>query len=73
MAVPKRRSSNSRTGRRRAHKKLTPKNLTYCPRCSQAAPTHVVCPNCGFYMGRFVVDMKQAEAAEATAGGEAAE
>ena len=33
-----------------------PKQLTYCPRCSTAVPTHVVCPNCGDYMGRNVVE-----------------
>jgi large subunit ribosomal protein L32 len=66
MAVPKRRSSNSRTGRRRAHKHLTAKNLAYCAKCSTALPTHVVCPNCGYYMGRTVVNMDtKAGAAEA--------
>ncbi|MFV1968958.1 MAG: 50S ribosomal protein L32 [Pirellulaceae bacterium] len=60
MAVPKRRHSNSRTGKRRAHDGLKPKQLTYCPKCSSALPTHVVCPNCGYYMGRTVVEMEEA-------------
>ncbi len=56
MAVPKRKHSNSRTGKRRAHDALKPKQLTYCIKCSSAVPTHVVCPQCGYYMGRTVVE-----------------
>ena len=55
MAVPKRRHSNSRTGKRRAHDAKTAHQLTLCPKCSTALPTHVVCPTCGSYMGRVVV------------------
>ncbi|MBL8870769.1 MAG: 50S ribosomal protein L32 [Planctomycetaceae bacterium] len=60
MAVPKRRHSNSRTNKRRAHDHKKPKQLTYCPKCSAVTPTHVVCPNCGYYMGRVVVQTEQA-------------
>lgn len=56
MAVPKRKHSNARSGSRRAHDRLRPKQLTYCPQCSTATPTHVVCPQCGYYMGRVVVE-----------------
>ncbi|MGV3605651.1 MAG: 50S ribosomal protein L32 [Planctomycetaceae bacterium] len=56
MAVPKRRQSNSRTGRRRAHDFKTAKQLSYCPKCSTATPQHVVCGNCGYYMGRVIVE-----------------
>ncbi len=59
MAVPKRRQSNSRTGKRRSHDFKTPKQLTYCPQCSTALPTHVICPNCGHYMGRPVVESEE--------------
>ncbi|MEK6249522.1 MAG: 50S ribosomal protein L32 [Planctomycetales bacterium] len=55
MAVPKRKHSNSRSGKRRSHNAIKPAQLTYCPKCSTAIPTHVVCPNCGEYMGRNVV------------------
>ena len=58
MAVPKRRQSNSRTGRRRAHDAKKPKQLSYCPKCSQAVPQHVACPKCGYYMGRVIVEME---------------
>jgi large subunit ribosomal protein L32 len=56
MAVPKRKHSNARTGSRRAHDGLKPRQLLYCPECSTAVPPHVVCPNCGQYMGRKVVE-----------------
>lgn len=59
MAVPKRRQSNARTGSRRAHDAKKPKQLTFCPACGEATPTHVVCPKCGYYMGRIVVEPKE--------------
>ena len=60
MAVPKRKHSNARTGSRRSHdhKKLVQR--TFCLECNTAIPSHVVCPKCGFYMGRLV-DEKAAE------------
>ena len=59
MAVPKRKHSNSRTGTRRAHDALTPRGLQYCPKCSTAKPSHVICPKCGDYMGRTVVETEE--------------
>ena len=55
MAVPKRRQSNSKTGRRRSHDALKPKQLQFCPKCSKAVLSHVICPNCGHYQGRAIV------------------
>ncbi|MEO8496990.1 MAG: 50S ribosomal protein L32 [Planctomycetota bacterium] len=60
MAVPKRKHSNARTGSRRSHNALTPKQLTFCPKCSSALPTHVICPTCGYYMGRTVIESDEA-------------
>jgi large subunit ribosomal protein L32 len=60
MAVPKRKSSNARSGSRRAHHHITPKKLEYCPQCSTSVPSHVVCPNCGYYQGRTVVQIAEA-------------
>ncbi|MFV2066733.1 MAG: 50S ribosomal protein L32 [Pirellulales bacterium] len=56
MAVPKRHHSNSRTGKRRSHDALRERQLQVCPKCSRPLPSHVVCPNCGHYMGRTVVE-----------------
>ncbi|HBE66889.1 MAG TPA: 50S ribosomal protein L32 [Planctomycetaceae bacterium] len=57
MAVPKRKHSNSRSGKRRSHHRIKAKQTTFCPQCSISVPTHVVCPKCGHYMGRTVVEM----------------
>jgi large subunit ribosomal protein L32 len=56
MAVPKRRQSNAKTGSRRAHDQKKPKAVMYCTQCSSPALSHAVCPKCGYYMGRKVVD-----------------
>jgi large subunit ribosomal protein L32 len=31
-------------------------NLGRCPRCNQAVMPHRICPNCGHYGGRQVID-----------------
>jgi large subunit ribosomal protein L32 len=59
MAVPKRRHSNARTGSRRAHDAKKPRQIMYCPQCSSAVPSHTICPKCGYYMGRKVVDVEE--------------
>ncbi|MCA9239012.1 MAG: 50S ribosomal protein L32 [Planctomycetales bacterium] len=58
MAVPKRKHSNSRSGKRRSHDSLQARQLHACPKCGSPIPTHKVCPNpnCGHYMGRAVVE-----------------
>ena len=56
MAVPKRRQSNARTGSRRAHDAKKPKQVIFCEQCSGPVPSHTICPKCGHYMGRKVVD-----------------
>ncbi|HUT09275.1 MAG TPA: 50S ribosomal protein L32 [Thermoguttaceae bacterium] len=58
MAVPKRRHSNARTGTRRSQDAKKPKQLSYCEKCSTAVPSHAVCPKCGHYMGRKVMDVE---------------
>jgi large subunit ribosomal protein L32 len=60
MAVPKRKSSNARSGSRRAHHFKKPKQLEFCSKCSTAIMSHVVCPNCGHYQGRAMVAMDDA-------------
>ncbi len=57
MAVPKRRTSNRRSRTRRAHHFIVPKQLQNCPRCGEIKPSHVICPQCGHYMGRTMVEM----------------
>ncbi|GBD35783.1 50S ribosomal protein L32 [bacterium HR36] len=49
MAVPKRRTSRSRQGKRRSHLHATPIQISYCPYCQEPVLPHRVCPNCGKY------------------------
>gem|GEM_PF-399275 len=51
MAVPKRKHSNSRSGKRRSHDKIQPRQLSECrnPVCRSRIPTHTICPDCGCY------------------------
>jgi large subunit ribosomal protein L32 len=55
MALPKRRHSHSRSRKRRSHNAVKPIQLVYCPQCQTPAPSHMVCPNCGYYQGRTLV------------------
>ena len=57
MAVPKRKTSKSRSCTRQAHDALPKRSFAKCPRCSQAALPHTVCGNCGYYRGKMIVDM----------------
>ena len=59
MAVPKRRTSRARQGKRRSHHHLTPIQIQYCPRCEHPVLPHRVCANCGHYQNREVVAMEE--------------
>lgn len=59
MALPKRRHSTGRKGRRRAAIRLDLPTLVPCPACGQRKLPHVVCPNCGAYKGSQVVKEKK--------------
>jgi large subunit ribosomal protein L32 len=58
MAVPKQRQSHSRTHKRRSQHKVTAPGLSYCPRCHEPRLPHRVCPNCGTYAGREVIEQQ---------------
>ena len=58
MAVPKRRTSKSKTSSRKAvnmRKSVT--GLSECPQCHEPKLPHRVCPNCGYYDGKDVVNV----------------
>ena len=61
MAVPKRRTSKARKRKRRSHMSANAPTVAPCSQCGTVRPTHVVCPTCGFYMGRTVVDPDDGE------------
>ena len=56
--VPKKKTSKARRDKRRSHHALTPKTLTECPQCKAMKPQHVVCPECGSYAGRQVLEIE---------------
>ncbi|MFH0965652.1 MAG: 50S ribosomal protein L32 [Planctomycetota bacterium] len=58
MGNPKRKLSRHRKGNRNANKYLRPPTLVPCPKCGYSRPPHVICPNCGSYKGRKVVEVK---------------
>jgi large subunit ribosomal protein L32 len=56
MAMPKKRMSHVRSGTRRSQIKATLPGFVYCPNCHAPRLAHTVCPECGFYRGRSVVE-----------------
>ena len=57
MAVPKRKKSRSNTRHRKAQwMKTAAPTIATCPQCKQAVRPHTVCPICGYYRGRQVVE-----------------
>ena len=59
MAHPMRKHSRSRRDTRRANWTLTSPSLSKCPQCGKRLIPHRVCPQCGFYRGKQVVEVKQ--------------
>ncbi len=58
MAVPKKKTSKAKTRSRRASSwQLKAPARSLCPRCGNAKTPHVVCPSCGWYRDRVVVDV----------------
>jgi len=59
MAVPKRKTSPARRDRRRAHDAIKLPNLVACPSCHGMRMPHQVCPHCGNYDGKQIVEIKE--------------
>jgi large subunit ribosomal protein L32 len=55
MAVPKRRTSKSKRNKRRAHDAIGTPARSVCPQCREPKAPHRVCPHCGTYRGREIV------------------
>ncbi len=59
MAVPKRKTSRSRTRSRKAQWRRTPvPTAAVCKRCKAPTRPHTVCATCGTYDGRTVVEVE---------------
>lgn len=58
MPNPKRRHSRARTGKRRAHDHVVAQAESICSHCSEGAMPHRVCPKCGYYRDRQVIEVE---------------
>ncbi|NIO05104.1 MAG: 50S ribosomal protein L32 [Proteobacteria bacterium] len=59
MAVPKRKHSKSRRNKRRSHQRLVVASISNCPQCNEPKLPHRVCPHCGTYNGRQVLEVEE--------------
>ena len=59
MPLPKRKiSASRRDNRRNQNWKLKLPAVSSCPRCEAPRLSHTVCPACGFYNGRKVLETR---------------
>ena len=56
---PKRKISKGRRDRRRAHDSLSSSALVQCSNCGEMRLPHTICPSCGHYQGREVVQVEK--------------
>ena len=59
MAVPKRKTTRSRAGKRRSHLKFSTKNVIEDKKSGEYRLSHHVDLKTGFYKGRQVLDSKE--------------
>jgi large subunit ribosomal protein L32 len=59
MPNPKRRHSVRRTANRRAHDALRRPAKSECPNCHEPKLPHRVCPHCGQYRSREVIEVAE--------------
>ena len=57
MAVPKRKKGRAKTNSRRSSHTITAANVASCPQCNELRVPHRVCPSCGTYGGKEIVDV----------------
>ena len=57
-ALPKQRISRARQGNRRRHHFIPALQLVPCESCKGMKRPHHVCPNCGTYRGRQVIEIE---------------
>lgn len=64
MPLPKRKYAKARQGDRRSHLGVRAPTLVECPQCHTPKPSHQVCPTCGTYDGRQVIEIKSSKKKE---------
>jgi large subunit ribosomal protein L32 len=65
MAVPKKKTSQSRRNMRRSHDALSPIHAAECSNCGAKKLPHHLCASCGHYKGRLVTNKRAPIAEEA--------
>ncbi|WP_028586170.1 50S ribosomal protein L32 [Desulfocurvus vexinensis] len=60
MAVPKKKTSKSRKGMRRAHDHVAKPTVIYCE-CGEPTVPHRVCASCGVYKGKQMIAVDNGE------------
>jgi len=58
MPCPKKRTTRSKRDMRRSHDFLVPMTTVNCANCASLVKPHHVCPSCGYYKGKEVVQAK---------------
>ena len=59
MAVPKRKTTKSRSGKRRSHIKITAKNIIEDKKSGEYRLSHHLDQKTGYYKGRLVIEPKK--------------
>jgi large subunit ribosomal protein L32 len=59
MGVPKKKTSKTRRDKRRSHDSLTYRSLSLCPQCHEPKLPHRVCPHCGQYKGKEILEVEE--------------
>jgi large subunit ribosomal protein L32 len=60
MAVPKYKTSKARKRRRQSiNMKMDVDTLVSCTNCGNKIMRHRVCPKCGFYRGKQVIELNE--------------
>lgn len=60
MVVPTKKLSKARYKKRRFQKEKIKKiDLQACKNCGALILSHRVCPDCGFYRGKFIINFKK--------------
>ena len=56
MVGPKQKTSKAKRNKRRSHDALVAPARSVCPQCQGPKLPHRVCPSCGSYRGRTVIE-----------------
>jgi large subunit ribosomal protein L32 len=61
MANPTSKHTRSRRDKRRANWKISLPNITLCPECQEPKLPHRICPSCGSYNGKKILEVVEKE------------